>query len=125
MRMYSFGPEVGRSLAELHVDDPGLHVSGVTISPIAGSPDGMRLASMRFAAGGVIGRHPAAGSQLFLVIEGAGMVSGEGDVLLPISAGQAVTWGPGEEHESRSDSGMTAIVIELPRVDLYMPELGV
>lgn len=125
MRIYSFGVEVGRSLADLHADEPGLHVSGVNISPIAGGHEDLRLACMHFAPGGVIGRHPAITPQLFLVTQGEGMVSGEGDVLLPISAGQAAFWEPGEQHESRSESGMTAIVVELPRLDLFMPELGV
>jgi hypothetical protein len=30
----------------------------------------------------------------------------------PISAGEAVLWDPGEEHESGSDDGMTVLVLE-------------
>jgi quercetin dioxygenase-like cupin family protein len=62
--------------------------------------------------GGVVGRHPATVAQLFVVVRGAGWVSGGDGEREPITAGTAVLWDPGEEHESGSDEGMTVLVVE-------------
>ena len=62
--------------------------------------------------GGVLGRHPAGVAQLFAVVRGAGWVSGGDGAREPIGAGETVMWDPGEEHESGSDEGMTALVVE-------------
>ena len=62
--------------------------------------------------GGVVGRHPAAAVQLFAVVSGTGWVSGDDGDRIPIRAGEVVAWEPGEEHESGSDEGMTALVVE-------------
>ena len=61
---------------------------------------------------GVVAKHPAAGFQLFAVVSGSGWVSGADGGREPISAGEAVVWDPGEEHESGSDEGMTVLVVE-------------
>jgi len=62
--------------------------------------------------GGIVGRHPAAGAQLFIVVLGTGWVSGGDGEREQIRAGEAVLWEPGEEHESGSDEGMTVLVVE-------------
>jgi quercetin dioxygenase-like cupin family protein len=69
-------------------------------------------------SGGVVGRHPAAGAQLFAVARGSGWVSGGDGEREPIGAGDAVLWEPGEEHESGSDEGMTVLVVEAESLDL-------
>jgi hypothetical protein len=67
---------------------------------------------IEIGAGGVVARHPAVVPQLFVVVRGSGWVSGAGGGHEPIAAGEAVLWEQGEEHESGSDVGMTALVIE-------------
>lgn len=67
---------------------------------------------IRLGADGVLGRHPAVVDQLFCVIDGEGWVAGGDGTRLPIRAGQAAYWATGEEHESGSPSGMTALVVE-------------
>jgi quercetin dioxygenase-like cupin family protein len=62
--------------------------------------------------GGVVGRHPAAVNQLFVVVGGSGWVSGDDGEREPIRAGEAVLWVAGEEHESGSEEGMAALVLE-------------
>jgi quercetin dioxygenase-like cupin family protein len=66
--------------------------------------------------GGVVGRHPAAADQLFIVVEGEGWVSGSEGERASVAAGAAVFWAQGEEHESGTDSGLTAIVVESKRI---------
>ena len=67
---------------------------------------------------GVVGRHPAVVAQLFVVVRGSGWVSGADGEREAIRAGEAVLWEPGEEHESGSDEGMTAVVVEAESLDL-------
>jgi quercetin dioxygenase-like cupin family protein len=68
--------------------------------------------------GGVVGRHPAASAQLFVVVTGSGWASGADGERVSIEAGEAVAWEPGEEHESGSDGGMTALVVESDSLDV-------
>jgi quercetin dioxygenase-like cupin family protein len=67
--------------------------------------------------GGILGRHPAASHQLFAVVTGSGWVSGADGERELVSAGEVVIWDPGEEHESGSDDGMTAIVVEAEELE--------
>jgi quercetin dioxygenase-like cupin family protein len=68
--------------------------------------------------GGVLGRHPAGPYQLFAVLSGSGWVSGEDGRREAVSSGDVVIWDPGEEHESGSQDGMTAIVVEAEELDV-------
>ena len=70
------------------------------------------LIAVSLAPGGTIGRHPAAGRQLLLVLSGEAEVAGaEGDVR-HLTAGQAAVWEPGEVHETRSPLGMSGMIVE-------------
>jgi quercetin dioxygenase-like cupin family protein len=80
-------------------------------------PDGdAHVVCVRLGPGGVLGRHPAAATQAFIVIQGEGWVSGPEGERRPVVAGTVVFWDPGEEHESGSDSGLTALVVESGRL---------
>jgi quercetin dioxygenase-like cupin family protein len=74
-------------------------------------------AVIEIAPGGVVARHPAVGSQLFVVVQGSGWVSGANGAPEAIQSGEAVLWDPGEEHESGSEEGMTALVVEAESLD--------
>ena len=76
-----------------------------------------RAVVIEIAAGGVVARHPAVGSQLFVVVSGSGWVSGADGEREAIRAGEAVLWDQGEEHESGSDEGMKALVLEAESLD--------
>ena len=71
-----------------------------------------RLSHAVLAPGGRIGRHPASQQQLLLVIDGQGEVSGTDGVFQTITAGQAALWQPGEEHETRTETGLTVMLFE-------------
>jgi quercetin dioxygenase-like cupin family protein len=80
-------------------------------------PDGhAHVVCIRLAAGGLLGRHPASVDQVFAVVDGQGWVSGPDGQRTPIAAGTAVFWNAGDDHESGSDEGMTAIVVEAERI---------
>jgi len=97
-------------------------LEGVTVAPLTpsifeGSP--IQAAIFRFAPGGRLARHPATLPQILAVLEGSGEVSGEDGVAEPIAAGEAVFWSQGEEHETRSASGLTALIIEGEQVERF------
>jgi len=64
------------------------------------------------APDGLIGRHAATVTQLFVVVEGAGWAAGADAERVEVAAGDAVLWEAGEEHEAGTDAGMVALVVE-------------
>ena len=72
----------------------------------------VQAAIFRIAPGGRIARHPASCPQILAVLDGSGEVSGAAGVAEPIAAGEAVFWVEGEDHETTSERGLTALVIE-------------
>lgn len=78
------------------------------------------LVTVTLRPGGVVGRHPAAGRQLLVVLEGDAHVSGSHGEPVTITPGQAAVWEPHELHETRTTSGLLALVIE-GDVDLGTP----
>jgi quercetin dioxygenase-like cupin family protein len=90
-------------------------LENVTVAPLSrsifqGSP--FQAAVFRVAPGGRLRRHPATFSQILGVLEGAGEVSGADGVFEPIGPGEAVFWAKGEEHETTSTTGLTALIVE-------------
>jgi quercetin dioxygenase-like cupin family protein len=97
-------------------------LEGVTIAPLtaplaAGTP--VQAAIFRLAPGGRIARHPASVGQILAVLEGSGTVSGAQGQIEPIATGEAVFWEQGEEHETTSAEGMTALVIEAAGLQVF------
>jgi quercetin dioxygenase-like cupin family protein len=91
---------------------------GATIAGVARCTGEARVSLLRLDVGGVVGEHPAASSQLFLVVAGSGWVRVAGEDRRMIEAGQAAVWAPGEVHESGTDGGLTAVVVEADSLDL-------
>jgi quercetin dioxygenase-like cupin family protein len=77
-----------------------------------------QVAVIEIGPGGVVGKHPAASAQLFVAVSGDGWVSGADGEREAIVAGQAVLWEQGEEHESGSYAGMTALIVEAESLDV-------
>jgi quercetin dioxygenase-like cupin family protein len=76
------------------------------------------IAVIELGSGGRVGRHPAAAQQLFAVARGSGWVAGADGERHQIETGEAVLWDAGEEHESGSEHGMTALVVEADVIDV-------
>jgi mannose-6-phosphate isomerase-like protein (cupin superfamily) len=74
--------------------------------------------------GGMLGYHEASTSQLFLVVKGTGWVRGLATERVAVGAGRAVYWEAGEGHESGTEDGMAAVVIEGAHLEpwQFMPE---
>lgn len=105
MELYSFDIETTRPINQFESIN-------ASITHLTGTIDEGFVVCIRVEPNGIIGRHPTVYNQLFLVVEGEGQVSGSDGVWHDISAGQAAFWSPGESHETRSKTGLTAIVIE-------------
>jgi quercetin dioxygenase-like cupin family protein len=80
------------------------------------------ISRLRLEPSGRVGRHAASSQQLFIVVEGGGFVCGGEGEEQSVSAGDAALWELGEEHEARTDDGMTAIVLEGERFAVLAPE---
>lgn len=68
---------------------------------------------LRFDAGGEIGRHMAGFDQIFVVLEGEGWAEGEDGERRRIGPGDIVRFHRGETHAKGSESGMTALMIQV------------
>ena len=84
----------------------GFRVGGLGLTAEA------HLVSVSLRPGGVIGRHPAAGRQLLVLLAGDAEVSGGDGAAVALEPGQAALWEPGESHETRTEHGLTALVLE-------------
>ncbi|HEX5332575.1 MAG TPA: cupin domain-containing protein [Cellulomonas sp.] len=71
-----------------------------------------RVTIAHLDAGGILGRHPATLRQMFAVVAGTGEVEADG-LTRAIGPGTLVVWEPGEVHQTRAGSAMTAIVVEV------------
>jgi quercetin dioxygenase-like cupin family protein len=80
-------------------------------APLAAGAD-VQASVFRLAPGGRIARHPAEVPQVLAVLEGSGRVSGPNGEPVAVGPGDAVFWAEGEEHETVTDEGMTALVVE-------------
>jgi quercetin dioxygenase-like cupin family protein len=105
---FRFGPDVAFAPREELLD--GVTVAPLSHSILLGSP--VQVAVFRLAPGGRIVRHPASYPQILAVLDGCGEVSGATGTAEPIESGEAVFWPAGEEHETRTTAGLTALIIE-------------
>ena len=115
MERFSFAADVAFVPREELLD-------GVTVAPLTPSifeGAAFQAAIFRVAPGGGLARHPAQVPQILAVLEGSGEVSGADGAGEPIAAGEAVFWSRGEEHETRSEAGMTVLIIEGEQVDWF------
>jgi quercetin dioxygenase-like cupin family protein len=121
MERFGFGSDVA------FVPRGGDRLENVTVAPLTrsifvGAP--FQAAIFRLAPGGRIPRHPATYAQILAVLEGSGEVSGEDGVAEPIAAGEAVFWRVGEEHETRSAAGLTALIVEGEGLEPFRKEVA-
>jgi quercetin dioxygenase-like cupin family protein len=111
MRIYDFGAADGRPITQFGSE----RVTITGIVRVAGGD--VQVGCMHLSPGGRVGAHQATTHQLLLVVRGEGWVRGPELERTPIMADQAAFWEPGEEHESGSDTGMVALVIEGDTLD--------
>ncbi len=111
MRIIRFGPEQGRSIEQFGSTQ-------AVITAVARAPGEGHVHWLVLAPGGLVGSHPASGDQLYLVVQGDGFVQGSAGEWLPILSGEAAFWQAGEWHASRTENGLTAVIVEASRLEL-------
>ena len=84
---------------------------GATVKPLARSATAS-VVRIELAAGGLLGMHEAPVGQLFLVVDGSGWTRTTDVSAQPIKTGSVVYWSAGEMHETGTETGLAAIVVE-------------
>jgi quercetin dioxygenase-like cupin family protein len=85
--------------------------TGATVTPLARSAT-VSTVRIELEAGGLLGMHVAPVGQLFLVVEGSGWTRTPDTPAQPIEVGTVVYWSPGELHETGTETGLAAIIVE-------------
>jgi quercetin dioxygenase-like cupin family protein len=104
---------------EAGYSETGFGSQAFTVTPLV--RHAASVVVLRLGPSGRIGRHRASGHQVFAVVEGEGIVSGGDFIEHRIRACESAVWQPGEQHETRTEGGMTAVVSEGPDILLELP----
>ena len=115
MEFFTFGKESGKQIAKFQSD--------FIMSRILLTDKEINIGCMHLDENGIVGYHQAVVPQLLLVVSGQGEVRNEEDTYFTIKPGDAVFWEKDEWHETKSETGLTAIVIQGSELNpsLYMP----
>ncbi|GAB0167624.1 AraC family ligand binding domain-containing protein [Lysinibacillus sp. CTST325] len=104
MKLYRFSKENGKNITQFN--------SNFIMSRVINTEVPASIGCMYLEENGVIGYHQAVVPQLFLIIEGEGYVRNEQEQYYQVQPGDAVFWEKDEWHETKTDKGLTGIVIE-------------
>lgn len=107
MRLFRFDKQTGQTIT-------AYGSSGASVSRVLESATGAFVVSIHLEANGLLGFHQATENQLFMVVQGSGWVRDAHSGRIDINSGQAAFWETGEAHETGTETGLTAIVIEGP-----------
>jgi len=81
-----------------------------------------RVHYLRFEPAGQIGEHLTGFAQMFLIIQGKGWVMAGDGRRVDLAAGQGAFFERGERHAKGSDTGMTALMVQVDTLDSVGPE---
>jgi quercetin dioxygenase-like cupin family protein len=98
------------------------HSQGASVAHLLGASPHTSLVRIHLAPGGVLGMHPAAEDQLFVLVRGGGTVRSEASPPVEMAEGDMAFWRRGELHETRAGpDGLTALVVEGPSLNEALP----
>ncbi|WP_339788197.1 cupin [Paenibacillus sp. FSL R7-0313] len=109
MRIFQFKQESGKKITKFE--------SNFVMSHITQTNKAAHIGCMHLAEGGIVGYHQAVVSQLLLIVSGEGWVRGEANEYIKVHCGEAVLWDKDEWHETKTEAGLMAIVIESEQLD--------
>jgi quercetin dioxygenase-like cupin family protein len=104
MEFYQFNKDSGKKISKFNSD--------FVMSRIVKTVKATHVGCMYLEENGVIGYHQAVVSQLLLIMNGEGYVRGDKEEYIKVQSGDAVIWEKDEWHETKTETGLTAIVIE-------------
>jgi len=104
MEFYDFRKETG-----MHIT---MYESDFIMSRIARIQTPTSIGVMHLDENGLIGYHQATKPQLLLILKGEGYVCSESKEFYKVKPGVAVFWDKDEWHETKTELGLTALVME-------------
>lgn len=104
MELFKFDKSSGKEISKFNSD--------FIMSQIVQTTQSAHIACMHLEKNGVVGYHQAVSPQLLLIVSGAGLVRGEQEEYVKVQSGDAVFWKKDEWHETKTETGLMAIVIE-------------
>ena len=115
MEFYKFSQDAGKRISKFN--------SNFIMSRVIQTDKASNIGCMHLEANGIVGYHQAVVPQLLLVINGEGYVRNDEVQNIKVQPGDAVFWEKDEWHETKTDKGLTAIVIESSELNpsLFMP----
>ena len=115
MEFYKFSKETGKRISKFN--------SNFFMARVIQTDKASNIGYMHLEANGIVGYHQAVVPQLLLVINGEGYVRNDEVQNIKVQPGDAVFWEKDEWHETKTDKGLTAIVIESSELNpsLFMP----
>ncbi|MDP1458114.1 cupin [Bacillus wiedmannii] len=115
MKIFDFSEKMGKKISAFQ--------SNFIMSKILNHKGNVHIGAMHLRENGIIGYHEAVVSQLLLIVDGEGYVCGADKKNVKVEAGQAVFWEKGEFHETITEKGLLAIVIESEELEqaIVMP----
>ena len=115
MRIIEFSPQEMQPITQFQS-------SGAASTILAAGEGNSRVHGLCFEPGGQIGGHPTGLAQLFLIVRGGGWAVGRDGRRVDLTAGQCVFFERGEQHAKGSDTGMTALMVQVDTLDCCGPE---
>ncbi len=115
MEFYKFSQDAGKRISKFN--------SNFIMARVIQTDKASNIGCMHLEENGVVGYHQAVVPQLLLVINGEGYVRNDEMQNIKVQLGDAVFWEKDEWHETKTDKGLTAIVIESSELNpsLFMP----
>ena len=111
MRIFRFDPDTGKKIEQYCSVD-------AIFNGILRIETQLQIGVITLEPGGLIGEHEASEDQLLLVVRGSAWVRGVDESWQKFLAlGRAAFWTKGEFHQTGSETGMTAVVIEGDGID--------
>ena len=110
MKIFRFDPDVGKEIEQFGSVK-------ATISKIVHLKADAVINCVCIRPNGKIGYHQAVAQQLFLLVGGRGWVRSGSAEKYTVREGQAIFWEKDEWHESGTETGMTAVIIEGVNID--------
>jgi quercetin dioxygenase-like cupin family protein len=119
MKFYNFNKESGKQISKFNSD--------FIMTRIIQTNSAASIGCMHLEENGLIGYHQAVGPQLLLILNGEGLVSINQEEYFKVQPGDAVFWEKDEWHETKSDKGLMAIVIESEELNptTFMPSKAI
>lgn len=116
MKLYRFDNEIGKKVTHFN--------SNFIMSRIIKTDKAAHINCMHLDVDGIIGFHKAVVPQLLLIVTGEGWVRSDDTAEISVKAGDAIYWEKGEGHETFTNTGLTAIVIESEELNPsdFMPQ---